>query len=423
MSIAKQLTAVMLASVWMVACAGQATPARPAGGSDGPVNMLAFGDGGYHYDWLEAEDHEFPLDARSYIIAWLDDWIEDKRPIAEFRVGPFHLAEQTGGYVNASGLWPVATAMRSWCAAPERCDFGVMLGDNIYPSGATLGADGRDDEQRFTELLYRPYVGLQEQRPAFRIFPVLGNHDWDTSRGGAMAQLSWMQQSGLYDMPGLYYRHRPAPGVEIFAIDTTVLLAGQTVYDLELADDGSVLPGREIDAPAPWEVPRGSEQQMVQWLEQALRESDAHWKVVIAHHPIWSSSGGKYHQAGVMRELLLPALCRYADLLLVGHEHTLEIHTDDCRTVAGAPDTLPLVQLVSGAAGKQRPVHSTFMAYQDRAHPQKQTHYARGQVWGFATVQLLEDEGEITIVTTPDAGTGEPVEDFTFQFSRRSARH
>jgi hypothetical protein len=249
---------------------------------------------------------------------------------------------------------------------------------------------------------------------------VLGNHDWKTSREGAVAQVDWMQASSLYRMPGLFYSVQAAPGVELFAIDSTVLLAGHTVYEEEIAEDGRAIASNIVEEPDPWAVPRGAEREMAAWLEQALRESTARWKIVIAHHPIWSSSSGKYGQAKVLRETVLPALCRYADAFLVGHEHTLEVHTDDCRSVLGRPDERPLVQLVSGAAAKQRPLHTPFMAYQDRHYPQKTTHYARGQVWGFMTLRLDAESGEATIVTTPDSGSGEPVVDFSFRFERRS---
>ncbi len=411
------LCATTLAS----ACAHKAERAADVEGKP-QLNILVFGDSGYSYDWLDKEDHAMPLDARSYIIAQLDDWIEDKRPIEEFRIGPMHLSEQTGGYVYASGLWPVARAMQTWCETPGRCDLAVMLGDNIYPSGATLGTDGRDDADRFGALLHQPYIGLQQQNPDFLIYPVLGNHDWDTSRGGAMAQLEWMQASPLYQFPALFYRSKPSPDVELFAIDTTLMLAGHSVPEVVLDQHGRVLPTEVFEQPAPWELPVGAERDMLSWLEQALRESDARWKIVVAHHPLWSSSGGKYHQAKVLRELLMPTLCRYADAWLAGHEHTLEVHTDDCRTVFGAPDTKPLVQLVSGAAGKQRPLNTLFMTYQDQRYPQKETYYARGQLWGFAGLQLGDETGEITLLTTPDSGTGEPQVAFRFSFERRSGR-
>jgi hypothetical protein len=416
---------VLLPAVMAVALAAcSSAPATPdqAGSDFQPAHLLVFGDTGYDYNWLDAEDHEEPLDARSYIIGELDDWIEDRRPISEFRLAPFHHAEQTGGWVPASVMWPVARAINDWCADPGRCDLGVMLGDNIYPAGATAGADGRNDAERFEALMNQPYQGLQARNPDFVIYPVLGNHDWETSREGAMAQLDYLRQSPLYRLDNFWFQAEVAPGVEVFGIDTTLLLAGNTVNEESISADGSPVYSGEVERPSPWELPRGAETQQVQWLEQALRESTARWKIVIAHHPAWSGSSGKYEQAKVIREQLYPSLCRYADAFLAGHEHTLEVHTDDCRTVLGAPDPIPLMTVVSGAAGKQRALHSTFMAYQDRTYPQKSTLYARGQVWGFAGLALDADSAEITILSIPDDGSSTVTEEFRYRFQRRSGR-
>lgn len=390
-------------------------------GGPRPVSILLFGDTGYDYDWLEESDYEDAFTGREFVINELDDWIEDHRPIDEFAIPPMHFAEQTGGYVMASGMWPVSKAVHAWCAPEDRCDFGVMLGDNIYPAGATAGADGRDDAKRFDDLLWQPYKGLKEQDPAFVIYPVLGNHDWDTSREGAMAQLAYLEQSPLYSLDGVFYRKRAAPDVEIFAIDTTLLLNAEPVYDDALAPDGTPLDTGVFDKDEPWAEPVGDEQQMLSWLQQALAESDARWKIVIAHHPLWSSSGSKHEEGKVLRNLLLPTLCRYADAYIVGHEHTLELHTDDCRGAGSEYRNLPpLLQVVSGAAGKQRPVHTPFMAWQDREFPQKTTWYAKGLVWGFAEMQLDGDTATITIVSTPNSGSGEPVVEFAQSFARRS---
>src|SRR5690606_26451611 len=162
------------------------------------------------------DDYEDAFTGRELVTNELDDWIEDYRPIEAFAIPPMHFAEQTGGYVLANGIWPVAKAVHNWCAAKDKCDFGVMLGDNIYPSGATVGADGRDDGERFDDLLWKPYKGLKDQDPQFVIYPVLGNHDWDTSREGAMAQVAYLEQSPLYDLDGIFYRKRAAPDVEVF---------------------------------------------------------------------------------------------------------------------------------------------------------------------------------------------------------------
>ncbi|HEX2140476.1 MAG TPA: metallophosphoesterase [Woeseiaceae bacterium] len=415
-----RLCTIAALPLFLTACATGGPP-TPAADSFAPVSILLFGDTGYDYDYLEAEDYEDAFTGREFVINELDDWIEDGRPIEEFRIPPMHLAEQTGGYVMASGMWPVSKAVRAWCAPDDRCDFGIMLGDNIYPAGATLGTDGRSDAERFDDLLFQPYKGLQEQDAEFVIYPVLGNHDWDTSRESAMAQIRYLEQSPLYELDGIYYRARPAPGVELFAIDTTVLLAAEVVMEDAVAADGAPIDTGLEDRDEPWAEPVGDERQMLAWLERALAGSDARWKIVVGHHPLWSSSGSKHEEAKVLRRLLLPALCRYADAYVSGHDHTLEVHTDDCRTEGAAYlERPPLVTVVSGAAGKQRPVHTPFMAWRDRRFPQHKSHYVEGLVWGFAELQLAADTLTITIVSTPNSGTGEPIPKSRHVFTGRT---
>lgn len=408
-------TILVVALLALCACAHRDTAPTSA------TNILVFGDSGYDYDWLGEDDHDDAFTGREFIIDELDDWIDDKHPVEDFRLPPMHYAEQTGGYVMASGQQPVSRAVRDWCAPAGRCNFGVMLGDNIYPAGATMGADGRDDQQRFEALLSKPYESLQTRDSSFVIYPVLGNHDWATSREGAELQIEYMKSAPLFNMGGEFYRARPAPGVEIFAIDTTVLLAGETVYADALNADGSAAETGRVEAPDPWAVPRGKEKHMVDWLARALAESDAHWKIVIGHHPLWSSSGTKQEESKVLRDLLLPTLCRYADAYLSGHEHTLEVHTDDCRSAGDEYMARPpLLQVVSGAAGKQRPVHRPFMRWQDRTYPQKKTWYARGFVWGFTGLALAGDVATVQVVSTSNSGDGSTTVEFEHDFARRS---
>ncbi len=386
-----------------------------------PVSILLFGDTGYDPDWPDPDDFEDKFTGREFIVSELDDWIEDKRPIDEFDLPPMEYSEVTGGWIMESGMWPVSRATREWCAPDDRCDFGLMLGDNIYPSGMTMGEDGRDDGERFQELMVDPYQGLQEQDPDFVIYPVLGNHDWETSREGAERQVEYLEQSPLYHMDGMYYRHRAAPGVEVFAIETDMILATETVYEDALNDDGSARETGELDIGEPWAAPVGDEKNMIPWLEKSLAESDARWKLVIAHHPLWSSSGSKHEEAEALRRVLMPLLCRYADAYITGHDHTLEVHTDDCRSEGDEyRDVPPLIQLVSGAAGKQRPVNSLFMDWQDREFPQKTTHFVEGLIWGFMEMVVAGDTATVHIVTTPDSGTGEPELVYTRDFERRS---
>jgi hypothetical protein len=162
------------------------------------------------------------------------------------------------------------------------------------------------------------------------------------------------------------------------------------------------------------------ERNMSAWLEDALKTSTAKWKFVIAHHPIWSSSGSKFEQARVLRELLLPPMCRYADAYIVGHDHTLEIHTDDCTAALGQATGKPLVQIVSGAAAKQRPIHTSFMWHQERKYPEHKTIWAAGLLWGFAHMQLEGDNAKVSILSVPDDGSADISTDFEYEFGRRS---
>ncbi|HEU4747215.1 MAG TPA: metallophosphoesterase [Gemmatimonadaceae bacterium] len=387
------------------------------------MTLLAFGDSGYHYDHLEAADYDDVVTMEQFIEAERKDWIEDKRPIEELAYPPVYSLPRNGSSIAASGLAPVATAMKNFCRE-QGCSFATMLGDNLYPDGATAGADGRD-AQRFRDLFTVPFAPLAEGRDDFRIYTVLGNHDWHTSREGAMAQVRFLEASPPFYMQGLFYRVVPPAArgqVEIFAIDTEVLLAGTTVYEPALADDGSALASNSIEAPEQWAVPQGeAERNMAAWLETALASSSARWKVVIGHHPLWSSAGSKFEQAKALRRLILPVLCRHADIYIAGHEHTLEVHTDDCSTAALEQKVAPLPTVVSGSASKMRPTNSAFIRHQSKAHPQLRTLWAKGLVWGFAHLTFSDDRVTVRMVETPGDGSGVSQVTFERSFARRSA--
>ena len=398
-------------------CAGPRAAQQPL------AEFLAFGDSGYHYDYLEVEDEPESKTFEAWVEAERLEWLEDKRPPAEFRPGPGYRVPETGSWIPASGQAAVATAMRRFCEGPPACDFAVMLGDNIYPEGAT---GGRDDGERFRKIFHEPYAPLAANGPDFRIYAALGNHDWKTSRAGAMAQVKYLTETPPFYMDGIRYRVAPTGDpreVEIFVLDTHVLLSKYSILDDALADDGREIDGEKIDEPEPWSLPRTEEEwRMAEWLEEALASSRARWKIVMGHHPIWSSAGSKFQQARMMRRLILPALCRHADMYLAGHEHTLELYTDGCRDVPEAKGRPPLPQLVSGAAGKQRPLNTNFARHQLAAHPELTSLYAQGLTWGFAHVTLEPDGATIRLLTTPDDGSGEPVLAYEHRFERRSAR-
>ena len=410
-----------------LAHANEAAEAQSLAGSDLDVGILIFGDTGYGPDYPEDTDFEDSFSVEQYLASEWETWLEDKRPPDEYRPRPYEFSEVTGGMIPESGMDEVSAAMKAYCLTERRCDFGVLLGDNIYPSGATLGADGIDDSRRFKDLLQDPFGNLVESPADYLTYVTLGNHDWETSRAGGFAQIRYLETAPGFYIDGPFYSVKPPAGegqVELFVIDTSMILATVDVRADTLNDDGSEGSLGDIEEPDYDVHPMtDDERNQVQWLENALRDSTARWKLVLAHHPLWSSSGGKFEQARVLRELLMPSLCRYADLYLAGHEHTLEIHTDNCETVLGEPAEQPLVQIVSGAGAKQRPIHSTFMAHQERKYPQLTTEFAEGLLWGFAHMQVDGDSASLTMLAVPDDGHSSSVELIDYSFDRRSHRY
>jgi hypothetical protein len=417
---------VSLAVVGLGACVAPppppAAPAATVAAPARPTTLLVFGDHGYDLDYLVHDDKYPPLTLDQAIAAEREEWIEDKRPPNEFQASPLVRLPETGGHVPATGMMAVAQAMKAYCRTNE-CDSAVMLGDNLYPDGPTGGTDGVPDSKRFADILFRPYGDFGSLAPDFRIYAALGNHDYRTSREAAMGEVAYMERTPPFYMDTNVYRVKPAghSDVELFVLDTEVLLAGETVYDDELADDGSELPGREIDVPEPWTKPQTRrEKAMVAWLEQSLRDSDARWKIVMGHHPLWSSAGSKFHEARVLRRLILPTLCKYADMYLAGHEHTLELHSDSCAKALPGQAVPPIPQIVSGAASKQRPLNRWFMAHQARQNPELTTYFTKGMTWGFVHLTLNGDEATVRVFSTPDDGRPTAIPETTQTFHRRS---
>ncbi len=148
----------------------------------------------------------------------------------------------------------------------------VLAGDNIYPDG---------DIARVVTTFERPYRELLSAGIPFHA--VLGNHDIRTANGEP--QLAYAP----FGMKGRWYNLRRGP-VELFMIDTNMN--------------------------ARW-------QQQLPWLRKALSSSTAPWKVVVGHHPIYSSGFYGDDPAAIAR--LTPVFKRYGvQLYINGHEHNYE---------------------------------------------------------------------------------------------------
>lgn len=86
----------------------------------------------------------------------------------------------------------------------------------------------------------------------------------------------------------------------------------EVVYDLRMSDDLHIFV---------LSTQNSNIQVQADWLDQQLSESDATWKIVSMHHPIFSSGRGRDSED--RRSILLPVLEKHSvDLVLQGHDHT-----------------------------------------------------------------------------------------------------
>ena len=383
------------------------------------VRIALIGDTGYipAYETVDEDEHYATLD--EYVAAEAADWIKKNGSLGGFVVSPWVFESATGSFMPASGLYPVARAAEEVCKT-EGCDFGVLLGDNIYPDGATLGSDGISDARRFTDMLDRPYGRFGADTPGFTLYTLLGNHDWYHSREGAVAQLEYLRRHPHFTMPDFFYRSMPerfAGEVELFVIDTQMLLASTVVYEDKLDADGREIRHDERGTFKDFMQPAtDAERNMVAWLESALASSTARWKIVVGHHALWSGGGSKFEKARALRKLLMPALCRYADAYIAGDDHVLEAYTDRCE---GARPPLPLI--VSGAGAKRRALNTRFIQHQLADNPELTQLWSKGSIWGFAHLRLQGDVMQVDFFTTPSDSSGRPVLERRLEFQRRSA--
>jgi hypothetical protein len=177
----------------------------------------------------------------------------------------------------------VADLVKSW--HPEII---VTTGDNNYNDGAAETVD-ENVGQYFHDFIY-PYKGTYGNGAQVnRFFPSLGNHDWDTVDADNLPY----PYLDYFTLPGneRYYDFTWGP-VHFFVIDSD-----------------------------PHE-PDGCEWDSVQanWLQTRLSNSFYQWKIVVLHHPPYSS--GERGSVSWMQKW--PFADWGADVVLAGHDHTYE---------------------------------------------------------------------------------------------------
>lgn len=183
--------------------------------------------------------------------------------------------------IGDSGRWSRVQRQTAAQLAAERehfpFDLVLMLGDNNYGDGSP---------ESYAVTFEEPFKPLLDAGVMF--YAARGNHD-------AGAQWNYP----LFNMGGQrYYSFQRKTGV-------LPPLAGDRVQFIAI--DSVNL-----------------DNQQMSWLERQLAASDAEWKIVFFHHPIYSS--GRYAiQSAIRRQTLEQALVEHqVDAVFAGHEHFYE---------------------------------------------------------------------------------------------------
>lgn len=198
----------------------------------------------------------------------------------------------------------------------------VLAGDNIYNDG---------EISKIRDVFEAPYAAIRQRGVQFRA--CLGNHDIRTANGDPQVAYAG------FNMPDRYYTFQQN-GVQFFALDTN----GNANWDAQLS-----------------------------WLEQALKQSQARWKIVFGHHPVYAS--GVYGPNPEFIRTFTPLFQKYGvQLYINGHEH----HYERTQPIAG---TTYLITGHGGASLRAVGQHD-WTAYAVSRH-------------GFSAVEVYRDRIEI----------------------------
>jgi len=151
-------------------------------------------------------------------------------------------------------------------------DLGITLGDNFYPLGMVSTNDPRWQSQ--WEQLYGPL--------RITFYPCFGSHDW--YQDSPAAEILYSQRSPDWNFPAPYYTFTAGP-VQFFALNTSDV-----------------------------------SQEQLSWLDEAITKSQARWKIVYGHNPIYAANA----DSPALVEKLLPILKDRVDVYISGHRHNLE---------------------------------------------------------------------------------------------------
>ena len=243
----------------------------------------------------------------------------------------------------------VASAMASR-AKTDGLDFMITVGDNFYEDGVKSV-----DDPMFKSAFVDIYAGPLQ----VPVYPALGDHD---HRGNVQAQIDYSQKNKNWKLPAAYYTFTRTLGdgtkVQFFAVDTIPIREKKPDVSVQIA-----------------------------WLDQELGKSDARWKFVFGHDPLYShTEKDRAGQRTIIRGAIEALLIKYrVDAHFAGHDHILEM----LKPVSGVNYVIS-----GGGAGAKK---AAGVEWTDES-------YYAATVGGFVQVRISNNEAVFEFVR-PDGKT------------------
>lgn len=164
----------------------------------------------------------------------------------------------------------------------------LMLGDNIYGTWSKRGGDPDLFPDRFDK-----YYKVLEDR-GVKFHAALGNHDIEDNNG--LYEIKDTARFGIMGKDG-YYSYTPdikvgqKPLITFFALNSNRMVHGK------------------------------KDEVQIKWLERALSESNAIWKVAYFHHPLYSPYGAHKPDFGFHNAVEETLVNGGVQVAIAGHNH------------------------------------------------------------------------------------------------------
>lgn len=186
----------------------------------------------------------------------------------------------------------------------EKSKFIITGGDNYHLNGIPDAHDPRWKSE-YEDIYSSPSLMIPW-------YASLGNHDYV---GNPQAEIEYSNLSSRWKMPARYYAHtekiNDTTSVLFVHIDTSPFIT-----DYRNNDSIYHVLGQDIH-------------KQLFWIDSVLESSHAAWKIVVGHHPIYSSVGNHGNTKELIDDIL-PLLKKYGvRIYLCGHEHILQYLVHD----------------------------------------------------------------------------------------------